>query len=172
MEDTIFFPTAGLESNMKILIICGFLIHILLLYLKTSASTKWLLLKTKLLCVTTISGFLLQAGKSDSVSVNLEMYWKYLNKSKSLKLRFEKNKGHSPFHESSSVCDLQGKNGHGIWTILYVQKWSERFLNFVMYLHWNKIGSFIQAFIAENTITGIFLIHNFTRLPKVLTALH
>lgn len=69
-----FFPTAGLESNMKTIIICGFLILILLLYLKTSAYTKWLLLKTKLLCVTTISGFLLQAEKSDPASVNLPMY--------------------------------------------------------------------------------------------------
>lgn len=116
-----FFPTARLESNMKILIIWGFLIHILLLYLKTSVYAKWLLLKTKLLCVTTISGFLLQAAKSDLVSVNLEVHWKYLDKSKSLKIRFEKHKGHSPCHESSLVWDLQGKNGHGIWAILFVK---------------------------------------------------
>lgn len=59
---------------MKILILCGFLIHILLLYLKTSAYSKWLLLKTKLLCVTTIPGVLLQVGKSDPIFVNLQMY--------------------------------------------------------------------------------------------------
>lgn len=36
----------------------------------------------------------------------------------------------------------------------------------------NKTGSFIQAFIAKNMITGIFLTQNFTTKPKVLTALH
>lgn len=27
---------------------------------------------------------------------------------------------------------------HVIWTILHFQKWSERFLNFFMYLHWTR----------------------------------
>lgn len=74
VEDTLFVHTAGLESLSKHLFSVGFLIHILLLYLKTLVYTKWLLLKTKLLCVVTISVFLLLAGNSDPVTVNIQTY--------------------------------------------------------------------------------------------------
>lgn len=58
VEDILFVHTAGLENYGKTLISVGFLIHILLLHLKAFAYTKWLLLKTKLLRVMAISGFL------------------------------------------------------------------------------------------------------------------